>query len=261
MIKSAVSHQFDQSEPRMLVPDWPAPSTVGAFVTTRELGPSAPPFDAFNVAAHVGDDPDTVQACRRALSLRINDPRPLLWLEQTHGCEVATKLPPAGAAPPKADAAVAFDHGHACVVMTADCLPVFFCDRAGTRVGVAHAGWRGLAGGVLEATVAALGCHPSDLLAWLGPAISNAQYEVGREVFDAFVAQDAEAETAFEVSPYRLEHYMADLYRLARLRLERLGLESIGGGHFCTASDARFYSWRRDDGQTGRMASVIWLKG
>jgi YfiH family protein len=146
------------------------------------------------------------------------------------------------------------------VILTADCLPVFFCDRRGTRVGLAHAGWRGLVDGVLEATVAALGSPPEELLVWLGPAISNAQFEVGREVFDAFVVEQSEAASAFEPSPYRLDHYMGDLYRLARLRLERLGVTQIGGGHFCTACEPRFYSYRRDNGVTGRMASVIWLR-
>lgn len=244
-------------QPRLILPDWSAPSTVGAFVTTRETGPSEGSFAAFNPAAHVGDDPATVERCRQLLRERLDDARPLLWLDQVHGTHVQRQYE---TPPPRADAAVATSHDYACVVMTADCLPVFFCDRRGTRVGVAHAGWRGLAAGVLEATLDAMGCHPTNMLAWLGPAISNAQFEVGQEVFDIFVAQQAEAEEAFEPSPYRLNHYMADLYRLARLRLEALGLVEITGGHFCTASDPRFYSYRRDDGYTGRMASVIWLR-
>ena len=155
---------------------------------------------------------------------------------------------------------MAFDDRHACVILTADCLPVFFCDWRGTRVGLAHAGWRGLAGGVLEASIAALGCPPDELMAWLGPAISNAQFEVGREVREAFVALQPAAESAFEPSPYRLGHYMADLYKLARLRLERLGVAHVSGGHFCTACEGRFYSHRRDNGVTGRMASMIWIR-
>ncbi|WP_106475596.1 peptidoglycan editing factor PgeF [Phytohalomonas tamaricis] len=244
-------------QPSLILPDWSAPSTVGAFVTTRETGPSEGDFASFNPAAHVGDDPAKVNLCRRLLEDQLDDSRPLLWLDQVHGTSVQRSFEPS---PPKADAAVAMNHDYACVVMTADCLPVFFCDRRGTKVGVAHAGWRGLAEGVLEATLDALGCEPANMLAWLGPAISNAQFEVGREVFDTFVAHQAEAEMAFEPSPYKLNHYMADLYRLARLRLEALGLTEITGGHFCTASDPRFYSYRRDDGHTGRMASVIWLR-
>ena len=247
--------------PTLILPDWPAPSTVGAFVTTRESGPSQGAFASFNPADHVGDDPVTVEACRRRLSAELDDERPLLWLEQVHGANVQQEYRADFAEhAPRADASVAFDTGHACVVLTADCLPVFFCDRQGTRVGVAHAGWRSLAGGVLEASVAALGVAPDDLMAWLGPAISKAQFEVGAEVFDTFVAVQPEAESAFEPSPYRLGHYMADLYRLARLRLERLGVGHIGGGPFCTACEPRFYSHRRDDGNTGRMASVIWLR-
>lgn len=248
-------------QPTLLLPDWPAPSTVGAFVTTRETGPSHGPYAAFNPALHVDDDPATVERCRALLAAQVGDDRPLLWLEQVHGASVVQDYRPAFAeVPPRADASVAFDKRYACVIMTADCLPVFLCNRRGTRVGLAHAGWRGLAGGVLEASVAALGCAPEELMAWLGPAISNAQFEVGREVFETFVAVQPEAASAFEPSPYRLDHYMADLYRLARLRLERLGVAHISGGHFCTACEPRFYSHRRDDGVTGRMASMIWLK-
>lgn len=243
--------------PTLILPDWPAPATVGAFVTTRETGPSQGDFAAFNPAGHVGDNEAHVALCRRLLQKELKDERPLLWLNQVHGARVQQHY---SAEPPEADAAVAFDQGHACVVLTADCLPVFFCDRRGQRVGVAHAGWRGLAGGVLEASVAALGVSPDEVLAWLGPAISNAQFEVGPEVQRAFVGVHPETAEAFEPSPYRLGHYMADLYKLARLRLERLGVSHISGGHFCTACEPRFYSHRRDDGKTGRMASVIWLR-
>ena len=247
--------------PTLILPDWPAPSPVGAFVTTRETGPSQGPYAAFNPALHVGDDPATVARCRDLLATQVDDERPLLWLDQVHGANVVQEYRPEFAeAPPQGDAAVAFDKGHACVILTADCLPVFLCDAQGSRVGLAHAGWRSLAGGILEASVAALGRDPEELMAWLGPAISNAQFEVGKEVFEAFVAVQPEAASAFEPSPYRLGHYMGDLYRLARLRLERLGLSHISGGHFCTACEPRFYSHRRDDGVTGRMASVIWLR-
>lgn len=159
-----------------------------------------------------------------------------------------------------ADAAIATSNEYACVVLTADCLPVMLCNRAGTQVAVAHAGWRGLAGGVLEATIAAMNTDPDDILVWLGPAISNAQFEVGPEVYGAFVAVHPDTADAFDHSPYRLGHYMADLYRLARFRLEALGVNNISGGHFCTACESRFYSYRRDGGKTGRMASVIWIK-
>ncbi|MBE0488264.1 MAG: peptidoglycan editing factor PgeF [Halomonas sp.] len=243
--------------PSLILPDWPVPTSVGAFVTTRETGPSQGAFACFNPADHVGDNADHVDLCRRLLQKQVDEERPLLWLNQVHGARVQQRFDPTS---PEADAAVAFNRDYACVVLTADCLPVFFSDYRGTRVAVAHAGWRGLAGGVLEATVAALGVPPEEQLAWLGPAISNAQFEVGPEVYHAFVGVHPEAIEAFDPSPYRLGHYMADLYRLARLRLERLGVSHISGGHFCTACEPRFYSHRRDDGRTGRMASVIWLR-
>ncbi|MCW4149751.1 peptidoglycan editing factor PgeF [Halomonas sp. 18H] len=244
-------------DPTLVEPDWPAPASVAACVTTRETGPSQGDFAAFNPASHVQDNADHVALCRRQLGKVVGDERPLLWLDQEHGGRVQQHYADPA---PTADAAVARDRGHACVVLTADCLPVFFCDRDGQRVAVAHAGWRGLASGILEATVAALGVPAESQMAWLGPAISNAQFEVGPEVRQAFVAVQPEALEAFHPSPYRLGHYMADIYKLARLRLERLGLTNISGGHFCTACEPRFYSHRRDNGVTGRMASMIWLR-
>ncbi len=243
--------------PTLLLPDWPAPANVRAFVTTRETGPSQNNFAAFNPAAHVGDNADHVALCRRLLHKEIGDERPLLWLNQTHGARVQQEYQ---SDTPEADAALASSSEYACVVLTADCLPVLLCNRQGPQVAVAHAGWRGLAGGVLEATVAAMNCDPDDILVWLGPAISNAQFEVGPEVYGAFVAVHPDTADAFDHSPYRLGHYMADLYRLARFRLEALGIHHISGGHFCTACESRFYSYRRDNGNTGRMASVIWIK-
>lgn len=243
-------------KPTLLLPDWPAPANVRAFVTTRETGPSQDDFAAFNPATHVGDNADHVALCRRLLHKEIGDDRPLLWLNQTHGARVQQAYQ---GDTPEADAAVANSNDYACVVLTADCLPVLFCNRQGTQVGVAHAGWRGLAGGVLEATVAAMNCDADELMVWLGPAISNAQFEVGSEVYGAFVAVHPDTADAFDHSPYRLGHYMADLYRLARFRLEALGIHHISGGHFCTACESRFYSHRRDNGNTGRMASVIWI--
>ncbi|HDZ49423.1 hypothetical protein LCGC14_0265920 [marine sediment metagenome] len=242
--------------PTLLIPDWPAPANVRAFVTTREGGPSQGDFAAFNPASHVGDNTDHVALCRRLLQKEIGDERPLLWLNQTHGARVQQGYQPE---PADADASIATSNKYACVVLTADCLPVMFCNRAGTQVAVAHAGWRGLAGGVLEATIAAMNTDPDDILVWLGPAISNAQFEVGPEVYGAFVAVHPDTAEAFDHSPYRLGHYMADLYRLARFRLEALGVNQISGGHFCTACESRFYSYRRDGGKTGRMASVIWI--
>ena len=238
----------------LIHPQWPAPAQVKAWVTTRAQGPSQGRFAHFNPSDSVGDDPQAVAACRAWLQQETGG-RPLNWLKQVHGSDVLLEFAPGSAA----DAAVTSCTDYACVVMTADCLPVFFCDRQGTRVAVAHAGWRGLAGGVLEATVKAMEIEPEKLLAWLGPAIGSRVFEVGPEVRHAFLEQHPEAARAFVPSPYRLKHYMADLYRLARQRLESLGVTQVYGGNFCTVSDeARFYSYRRD-GQTGRMASVIWL--
>lgn len=238
----------------LIYPQWPAPENVRAWVTSREQGPSQGAYAAFNPADQVGDDPERVAQCRRQLLHETGD-RPLNWLQQVHGTRVITEFSPGA----EADAAVASTSDYACAVLTADCLPVLLCDRQGTQVAAAHAGWRGLAAGVLENTVQAMQAKPEDLLVWLGPAIGARVFEVGPEVRQAFLEGHPEAAAAFVPSPFRLKHYMADLYRLARQRLEALGVEQVFGGNFCTLSDRdRFFSYRRD-GQTGRMASVIWL--
>lgn len=239
----------------LLYPQWPAPERVKAWVTTRERGCSQGGYAHFNPADHVGDEPEAVAACRRRLMHETGN-RPLNWLHQVHSSKVVTDFSPGTAA----DAAVTDSSRYACVVLTADCLPVFFCDRRGTKVAVAHAGWRGLADGVLENTVKVMGVDPQDLLVWLGPAIGARVFEVGPEVRQAFLDGHPEAAAAFVPSPYRLKHYMADLYRLARQRLKTVGVEQVFGGNLCTLSDQeRFYSYRRDGQHTGRMASVIWL--
>ncbi|WP_263223936.1 peptidoglycan editing factor PgeF [Pseudomonas alabamensis] len=236
----------------LLLPDWPAPASVRACVTTREGGVSRPPYDTFNLGDHVGDDPVAVAENRRRLSdaFAIQP----AWLKQVHGVVVADADP---GRVDEADASWTERPGIACAVMTADCLPVLFCDRAGTRVAAAHAGWRGLAGGVLEATVDRLGVPADDLLVWLGPAIGPGAFEVGPEVRDAFVATHPEAADAF-VPGERPGKLMADLYRLARIRLAALGITAVYGGGFCTVTDPRFFSYRRDP-HGGRFASLIWL--
>lgn len=240
-----------------LVADWPAPANVRALTTTRtSMGTSRPPFDRFNLADHVGDDPAAVAANRAQLVEKLHLPAEPVWLEQIHGAVVARL--PTPVTRPQADAAMTSTPGVVCAVLTADCLPVLFCDRAGTRVAAAHAGWRGLAGGVLEATVNALDVPPQEILAWLGPAIGPRAFEVGEEVRAAFIADDPAASSAF--APTTPGHWHADLYVLARKRLARLGIEAVSGGGHCTFEDAqRFYSYRRD-GRTGRMASLIWLQ-
>lgn len=237
-----------------IVPDWPAPPSVGALATTRHGGVSKPPFDGLNLGGHVGDDPDAVEANRARLLDRV--PRPPLWLNQVHGTAVAR----AGSAAPgcTADAAVSVRPGAVCAVLTADCLPVLLCDRAGTRVGAAHAGWRGLAAGVLEAAVEALEAPRGELMAWLGPAIGPSSFEVGDEVRTAFMARDSRAAEAFSAKGGG--KWRCDLYLLARQRLAAAGVREVRGGGWDTAADAgRFYSYRRD-GRTGRMATLIWLR-
>ena len=238
-------------------PDWPAPASVRALSTTRDGGVSEGVFRGLNLGAHVGDEGARVEANRTLLQQTANIPGRLNWLNQVHGIAVHPVSNDALGAP-EADAACAHEAGLACIVMTADCLPVLFCDRAGTVVAAAHAGWRGLQAGVLEASIAAMGCEPAEILAWLGPAIGPQAFEVGGEVRDAFMAEQAEATAAFVPSANEGK-WLADIYQLARLRLAHAGVSAVYGGEHCTFSDGeRFYSYRRD-GQTGRMASLIWL--
>lgn len=237
-----------------LQPAWPAPASVRACVTTRAGGCSLPPFDSFNLGDHVGDDPVAVAANRQRLEWLLGC-QPA-WMSQVHSALAVEAAPQTVL---QADANWSDRAGIACAVLTADCLPVLFCDRAGSRVAAAHAGWRGLAGGILEATVAGLDVAPGELLVWLGPAIGPDAFEVGPEVHEAFVAQQPQAEQAFRasVNPGR---YMADIYHLARIRLAALGIHAVHGGGFCTVSDPRFYSYRRA-AHTGRFASLVWLEG
>lgn len=245
------------TELQFIIPGWPAPANVRAAVTTRAGGASRAPYDSFNLAAHVGDDPGAVRANRAQLRDALRLPAEPVWLRQVHGVNVIDAA--RATIEPEADGAFALQPGAVCAVLTADCLPVFLCDRAGTRVAVLHAGWRGLAAGVIEQGVLALGVPGRDLLAWLGPAIGPRAFEVGPEVREAFVRDDAQAADAFRAS--RGDRYQADIYRLARQRLACLGVAAVHGGDFCTATDrARFFSYRRD-GACGRMASLIWLAG
>ena len=240
-----------------IVPDWPAPAGVHALLTTRAGGVSRAPYASLNLGDHVGDDPAAVAANRLRLHQALVGAGDPVWLEQVHGTRVIdAALDRAGTAPERADAAFARRPGVCCVVMTADCLPVLFCDAAGGVVAAAHAGWRGLCAGVLEQTVAAMAVPAHTLLAYLGPAIGPQAFVVGDEVRAAFVARDAQAAAAF--CPQPAGKWLADIYHLARLRLAACGVDRVYGGTWCTVSDAdRFFSYRRD-GQTGRMASLIW---
>lgn len=242
--------------PNWIIPNWSVPAQVRAVCTTRHGGVSVAPFDSLNLGDHVGDDPVAVARNRLIVGDVLQLPTEPLWLQQVHGVEVCAM--DVGVCYPQADASFALRNNQVCVVMTADCLPVLFCDKAGTRVAAAHAGWRGLEAGVLEQTVQKLGCAAHDIIAWLGPAIGAQAFEVGAEVRAAFMQHDPAAAVAFQ--PSATGKWLADIYLLARQRLNAVGVQAIFGGEYCTYSDAqRFFSYRRD-GQTGRMASLIWLE-
>lgn len=236
-----------------IVPDWPAPARVRAVSTTRAGGVSRGPYASLNLAGHVGDDPAAVAENRARLREWLPLPVEPAWLDQVHGTGI---LDLDSAAPGPADGAVTGRADRACVVMTADCLPLLLCSRDGERVGAVHAGWRGLAAGVIEAGLERLDVPGKSVLAWLGPAIGPAAFAVGEEVREAFIRHDPRAEAAFHTRGGQLH---ADLYALARQRLEARGVTAIHGGDRCTWSEPeQFYSYRRD-GATGRMASLIWL--
>jgi YfiH family protein len=236
-----------------IVPDWPAPACVKSMVTTRAGGFSAGPHASFNLGANSGDAEAAV--VRNRALLRRFVPREPVWLKQVHGT-VVIDAAHAGAMS-EADAAVTREAERVCAILTADCLPVLLCERSGAAVGAVHAGWRGLAAGVIEQAVRALQCPPDRVLAWLGPAIGPRVYEVGEDVREAFVRQDPAAEAAFIAR--QPGKYLADIYALARQRLAALGVPAVYGGAWCTYSDpARFFSYRRD-GVTGRMASLVWI--
>jgi len=241
-----------------IFPDWPAPPQVHAAITTR-LGPgvSGPPFDRFNLGWRSGDALDAVMANRSALQQTLRLPADPRWLHQVHGIDVAELGPLPSNVEPQADAAVSHIPGTVLSILTADCLPVLFCADDGSEIGAAHAGWRGLAGGVLEATLIQLIAAPERVLAWLGPCIGPSSYEVGEEVRDAFMAHDAMAASCFEAS--RPGHWRCDLAGLARRRLMTAGVTRVHGGGFDTLTDTRFYSYRREGAASGRFASLIWL--
>jgi purine-nucleoside/S-methyl-5'-thioadenosine phosphorylase / adenosine deaminase len=237
----------------LIIPDWPAPANVRALQTTRTGGISSAPYDSFNLGDHVGDAPLAVERNRMLLNTLL--PSEPVWLEQAHGTLVANA--DLASCLPQADACIARHRSAVCVVMTADCLPLLLCDRQGSVVGTAHAGWKGLAAGVIEATVRAMDVAPQNLMAWLGPAISQDAFEIGEEVRAAFIAVQPQSASAFV--PGLKGKWLADIYALARLRLNALGITSIHGGGYCTYREReRFFSYRRE-GVTGRMGTFIWL--
>ena len=242
--------------PQWIVPDWPAPPRVHAFVTTRAGGVSQGEYASLNLGAQSGDDP--VHVARNRAIVREYLPNAPRWMTQVHGTRVASLDDPADGNTARADAAVTGTRGRVCAVLTADCLPLLLCDGAGRKVGIAHAGWRGMAAGVIENAVAALGVPAEQVVAWMGPAIGQDAFEVGAEVRSAFIAVDPDAANAFR--SHAPGKFMADLYALARGRLQRAGVEQVHGGGFCTHRDsARFFSYRRAQ-QSGRMGSFIWIE-
>ncbi|MGA0586115.1 peptidoglycan editing factor PgeF [Dyella sp. KRB-257] len=248
-----------RDDPAWVVPGWPAPPGVCAAVSTRQgPGVSVAPFDRFNLGMRSGDDPAAVAANRAALQAALDLPHPPHWLQQVHGTGVCVVRDAAGREEPIADAAITRECSQPLAILTADCLPVLLCDAAGSVVGAAHAGWRGLAAGVIERTVAAMAVDPARVRAWLGPCIGLPSYEVGEEVRAAFVDTDPGA--ASRLVPTRPGHWRCDLAALARRRLATIGVTQVAGGGFDTFTDARFYSYRRDGVRSGRFASLIWLE-
>lgn len=242
----------------LIRPGWPAPARVQAVATTRTGGVSGGAWASLNLGDHVQDEPAAVRHNRALLRAGLGLPAEPAWLRQVHGTGVvdASVAGPA----PVADAAWTTVAGTVCAVLTADCLPVLFCNPAGTHVAAAHAGWRGLAAGVLESTVAwlsAAGARPDSLLAWLGPAIGPASYEVGSDVRDEFLRGDPEAASAFRAT--RPGHWLLDLYSAARLRLRRAGVTAVYGGDYCTLAEPGLFFSHRRDGLTGRQATLIWI--
>lgn len=245
---------------QLIVPQWPAPVGVHALTTLRgPAGYSEEPFDRLNLGARCGDQDESVRASRELLRAQAALPTAPRWLHQVHG--TAVHRFDAGASnthvEPQTDAAVTATPGQVLAILTADCLPVAFAAADGSEVAIAHAGWRGLCDGVLEATLQAMDAAPANIMAWLGPAAGPQRYEVGDDVRDAFIVRDRGAEQAFRAT--RPGHWLCDLYQLARQRLRAQGVRRIHGGEYCTISDAeRFFSHRRD-GRCGRMASLIWI--
>jgi YfiH family protein len=238
------------------VPDWSVPRGVRCWVSERAGGVSIGPFAELNLAGHVGDAPAHVAANRVRLREAAGLPSDPVWLDQRHGTNVLDL--DADPAPVAADAAVTSRPGVVCAILTADCLPVLLCERAGRRIGAAHAGWRGLLHGVLPAAVEALGVPPTEVDAWLGPAIGPAAYEVGADVRDAYLAREPASARYFAANGRG--RWQADLYGLARASLEQAGVENVAGGGFCTFTEAkRFFSHRRE-APCGRMATLIWLE-
>lgn len=240
---------------KFIQPDWPAPAHIHAYTTTRIGWGGRKPHHDLNKGNYTETNTDYIDESNRLIHL-LNLPHDPIWISQVHSTTVVEAHPENKEK--TADASYTHKPQHICVVITADCLPILICNQQGTSAAAIHAGWRGLSGGIIETTLQALSQPGSDCMAWLGPAIGPQKFEVGKDVFDAFVSQHPESETAF--APYKENKWLADLYELARIRLKQQGITQIYGGQFCTyTQDDLFFSYRRDNGKTGRMASLIWI--
>jgi YfiH family protein len=236
-------------------PDWPAPPWIKAYTTLRTGGTSPAPYNDFNLALDVGDKTEVVESNRVLLQQTLNLPTEPIWIKQIHSNIVIPALDENKHK--QADASFSKNINQICAVLTADCLPVLLCDRQGSFVAAIHAGWRGLTNGIIEKTLFAIQPGNGQILAWLGPAISQKHFEVGDEVRDCFLQNDPSAASAF--IPTKIGHWLCDLYTLARLQLKKIGISAIYGGEYCTFRDVdKFYSYRRDTRTTGRIASLIW---
>lgn len=239
---------------KFIIPNWPAPQHIKAYTTTRQGFSGRKPYHDQNRDNISQDDAQE----SRHLQTLLNLPNEPIWLTQTHSTTVVTADNKNKET--NADASYTQEKNQICVVMTADCLPILICNRSGTTIAAIHAGWRGLAGGIIEETIKVLKQAPDELMVWLGPAIGPSKFEVGKDVYDAFVTTDIDAATAF--ISHKNGKWLANLYTLARQRLSKLDVTQIYGGEYCTyTQDDLFYSYRRENGKTGRMASVIWIEG
>lgn len=239
----------------LIYPDWPAPDNIKAVSSARIGGFSAPPYNSFNLGSHVGDDPETVNKNRHYLAELAQLPESPRWLQQQHGTQLINSRD--WQADIQADAIFSHTVNHVCTIMTADCLPILLCNKQGDFIAAIHAGWRSLAAGIINKTIARFNCDPQDIIAWLGPAIGPTQFEVGLDVYATFIRHSSQASQAFQQTD--ATHYLADIYCLAKQYLTACDVTAIFGGNFCTVTDSeRFFSYRRD-GITGRMASLIWI--
>lgn len=235
---------------KYIKPNWPAPSNIHAATTTREVGASIAPYDNFNLGEHVGDNPEHVTENRKTLVKALQLPSEPIWLKQIHSKNIIMANKFNGL--PELDACIATQPGKVCVIMTADCLPILLCDKQGNEIAAVHAGWRGLVAGIISETISAIQTSPDQLLAWIGPAICQKHYEVGKEVYEQFSKQN----DCFQKEAHG--KWLMDMVAIATQQLKQLGIQDIYGGDLCTYCDpTRFYSYRRD-GKTGRMATLIW---